>query len=99
MIFLKESKNQVAKEKKCDDRWDDAYKFLKTYYGVVLIDMPQHIHLQNSFHAPFSNSTIPKQSPINEEECHGVAGRVHERYDNGNIPDEWIFKENVRCPS
>ena len=36
---------------------------------------------------------IPEQSSINDEERRGVAGRVAERNDDGNIADKWEFEK------
>ena len=49
MICLKNLKTNRPK-KKWDDKWDGPYKVLKTYDGAVIVDLPDHIHVNKSFH-------------------------------------------------
>ena len=96
MICLKNLKTNRPK-KKWDDKWDGPYKVLKTYNGAVVVELPNHILVNNSFHTslvrPWIDPVIPNQSSINEEERRSVAGRVAERDDDGNIEDKWVFEK------
>lgn len=70
---------------------------MKTYNGAVVVELPDHIQVNNSFHTslvrPWIDPVIPNQSSINEEEHQPVAGRVAERDDDGNIEDKWVFEK------
>jgi hypothetical protein len=37
-------------KKKWDDKWDGPYKVLKAYRGAVVVELPPHIKVSNTFH-------------------------------------------------
>ena len=49
MISLKNLKTNRPK-KKLDDRWDGPYEVLKAYPGAVIVKLPNHMKVNNSFH-------------------------------------------------
>jgi len=83
--------------KKWDDKWDGPYKVLKTYRGAVVVELPPHIRVNNSFHTSrvrlWLPESIPGQAEHNEQERRNVAGRVVERTDNGNFEERWQFEK------
>jgi hypothetical protein len=84
-------------KKKWDDKWDGPYKVLKTYRGAVVVELPPHIRVNNSFHTSrvrlWLPESIPGQAERNEQERRNVAGRVVERTDDGNFEERWEFEE------
>lgn len=96
MISLKNLKTNRPK-KKLDDKWDGPFKVLKVYNGAITVELPEHIHVNYSFHTslvrPWNDPVIPNQSNINKEERRIVPGRVAERDDDGHIEDKWVFEK------
>ena len=37
-------------KKKWDDKWDGPYKVLETYRETVVVDLPNHIHVNKLFY-------------------------------------------------
>ena len=96
MISLKNLKTKGPK-KKWDDKWDGPNKVLKCYRGAVVVELPKHIRVNNTFHTslvqPWSEPALHNQSEINQLEKRNIAGRIAERDDVGNILDKWIFEK------
>ena len=96
MISLKNPKTNRPK-KNWDDKWDGPYSVLKTYNGAVVVELPKHIHVNNSFHTslvrPWTAPVIDGQTQLNSKEYRNVAGRVAEREDDGNVADKWVFEK------
>ena len=78
-------------KKKWDDKWDGPLPVLKVYKGAVIIDLPESIKVDNSFHTSkvclYEAPAIQGQDEINtasgamsEEELlsqpHEVAGKL-----------------------
>ena len=96
MVSLENMRTNRPK-KKWDDKWDGPYKVLKAYRGAVVIDLPPHIKVNNSFHISkvrlWLPEEIPGQAELNQKERRNVAGRVVERDDDGNIEEKWEFEK------
>jgi hypothetical protein len=98
MVSLENMRTNRPK-KKWDDKWDGPYKVLKAYRGAVVIDLPPHIKVNNSFHTSkvrlWLPEEIPGQAELNQNERRNVAGRVVERDDDGNIEEKWEFEKII----
>lgn len=96
MVSLANLKTNRPK-KKWDDKWDGPYKVLKAYRGAVVVELPEHIRVNNSFHTSkvrlWNATPIPGQDEINRRERRNVAGRIVERNDDGNIEERWEFEK------
>ena len=96
MISLKNLKTNWPK-KKWHDKWDGPYRVLKVYNGAVIVELPDHIHVNKSFHTllarPWTEPILAGQSVINSLENRNVAGRIAERGDDGNILDKWELEK------
>ena len=96
MVSLENMRTNRPK-KKWDDKWDGPYRVLKAYRGAVVIDLPPHIKVNNSFHTSkvrlWLPEEIPGQAQLNQNERRNVAGRVVERDDDGNIEEKWEFEK------
>ena len=105
MLFQKRDKVMVSLEnmktnrpkKKWDNKWDGLYKVLEAYRGAVVVDLPNHIHVNKSFHTSkvrlWSEEEIPGQADLNEAERRNIAERIVERDDEGNIEKKWEFEK------
>ena len=73
------------------------YQVLRVYNGAVIVDLPDHIHVNKSFHTSlvrsWNNPIHNGQTVINSFEKRNVVGRVAERDDDGNIMDKWVFEK------
>ena len=87
MISLKNPKTNRPK-KNWDDKWDGPYSVLKTYNGAVVVELPKHIHVNNSFHTslvrPWTAPVIDGQTQLSSKEYRNVAGRVAYK---------WVFEK------
>ncbi|KAM4063560.1 hypothetical protein HRG_011332 [Hirsutella rhossiliensis] len=96
IVSLENMKTNRPK-KKWDDKWDGPYPVLEAYRGAVVVDLPQHIRVNKSFHTSkvrlWHPESIPGQAQINADERRNVAGRVAERDDDGNIEEKWEFEK------
>jgi len=98
MVSLENMKTNRPK-KKWDDNWDGPFPVLAVYKGAVVIDLPDHIRVNKSFHTSkvrlWTPEKIPGQARLNMEERRNVVGRVAQRDDHGNIEDRWEFERIV----
>jgi hypothetical protein len=96
MVSLENMKTNRPK-RKWDDNWDGPWPVLAAYRGAVVVDLPDHIRVNKSFHTSkvrlWFPEAIPGQVRINKEERRNVAGRIAERDDDGNITDKWEFEK------
>ena len=96
LVSLENMKTNRPK-KKWDDKWDGPFPVLAVYRGAVVVDLPDHIRVNKSFHTSkvrlWHTEEIPGQAEINARERRKVAGRVAERDDDGNIEDKWEFEK------
>ena len=96
MVSLENMKTNRPK-KKWDDKWDGPYPVLAVYRGAVVVDLPDHIRVNKSFHTSkvrlWEPEEIPGQADINTSERRNVKGRVVERDDNGNVEEKWEFEK------
>jgi len=96
MVSLENMKTNRPK-KKWDDKWDGPYPVLAVYRGAVVVDLPDHIRVNKSFHTSkvrlWVPEEIPGQAEINSSERRNVKGRVVERDDNGNVEEKWEFEK------
>jgi len=96
MVSLENMKTNRPK-KKWDDKWDGPYKVLAVYRGAVVVDLPDHIRVNKSFHVSkvrlWQAETIPGQAEINTAKRRNVRGRVVERDDDGNVEEKWEFEK------
>ena len=96
MVSLENMKTNRPK-KKWDDKWDGPYPVLAVYRGAVVVDLPDHIRVNKSFHTSkvrlWELEEIPGQAEINTSERRNVKGRVVERDDNGNVEEKWEFEK------
>jgi RNase H-like domain found in reverse transcriptase/Reverse transcriptase (RNA-dependent DNA polymerase)/Integrase zinc binding domain/Chromo (CHRromatin Organisation MOdifier) domain len=96
MVSLENMKTNRPK-KKWDDKWDGPFPVLKVYRGAVVVDLPDYIRVNKSFHTSkvrlWFPETLAGQERINAEERRNVAGRIAERDDDGNIEDRWEFEK------
>jgi hypothetical protein len=96
MVSLENMKTNRPK-KKWDDKWDGPYPVLAVYRGAVVVDLPDHIRVNKSFHTSkvrlWVPEEIPGQAEINSTERRNVKGRVVERDDNGNVEEKWEFEK------
>lgn len=76
---------------------DGPNKVLKTYNEAVVVELPNHILVNNIFHTSLArtwiNPIIPNQSSINKEERSPVTERVAERDNDGNIENKWVLEK------
>ena len=96
IVSLKNIKTNRLK-KKWDDKWDGLYPVLVVYRGAVIVDLPDHIRVNKSFHISkvrlWAAKEIPGQANINTAKRYNVQGQVAEKDNNGNIEDKWEFKK------
>ena len=96
MVSLENMKTNRPK-KKWDDKWDGPYRVLEVYRGAVVVDLPDHIRVNKSFHTSKIRLWIPEEIPgqasINITERRNTRGRVVERDDDGNVEDKWEFEK------
>ena len=96
MVSLENMKTNRPK-KKWDDKWDGPYQVVAVYRGAVVVDLPDHIRVNKSFHTSkvrlWVAEKIPGQADINTAERRNVQGRVAERDDDGNVEDKWEFEK------
>lgn len=96
MVSLANLKTNRPK-KKWDDKWDGPYKVLKVYRGAIVVDLPDHIKVNNSFHTSkvrlWDPTPVLGQDEINKRERRNVSGRIVERDDDGNIEEKWEFEK------
>ena len=78
-------------KKKWDDKWDGPYEVLQVYKGAVVVKLPPHVKVNNSFYMSkvrlWQLEELPGQSEINQRERRNVAGRIVSRDDNGNYEE------------
>ncbi|KAK4095933.1 hypothetical protein N658DRAFT_459527, partial [Parathielavia hyrcaniae] len=64
--------------------------------GAVVIDLPDHIRVNKSFHTSkvrlWQPEQIPGQARLNAAERRNIAGRIAHRDDDGNIEERWQFE-------
>ena len=98
MVSLENMKTNRPK-KKWDDNWDGPFPVLAAYRGAVVVDLPDHIRVNKSFHTSkvrlWSPEKITGQARLNKKERLNIAGRIAERDDDGNITDKWKFERIV----
>ena len=91
MVSLENMKTNRPK-KKWDDNWDGPFPVLAAYRGAVVVDLPDHIRVNKSFHTSkvrlWSPEKITGQARLNKKERLNIAGRIAERDDDGNITDK-----------
>ena len=96
MVSLKNIKTNQPK-RKWDNNWDRPWPVLATYKGLVMVDLPNYIRVNKSFHTLKVRLQFPKEIPsqarINKEERYNIIGRIAQRDNNGNITDKWEFKK------
>ena len=95
MVSLENMKTNRPK-RKWDDNWDGPFPVLAVYKGAVVIDLPDHIRVNKSFHTSkvrlWQPEQIPGQAQRNAAERRNIAGRIAQRDDDGNIEDRWQFE-------
>jgi hypothetical protein len=95
MVSLENMKTNRPK-RKWDDNWDGPFPILAVYKGAVVIDLPDHIRVNKSFHTSkvrlWQPEQIPGQAQLNAAERRNIAGRIAQRDDDGNIEDRWQFE-------
>ncbi|EAQ90430.1 hypothetical protein CHGG_03079 [Chaetomium globosum CBS 148.51] len=84
-------------KKKWDDKWDGPFPVLKVYKGAVVVDLPDNIKVDKSFHTSkvrlYEAPSIQGQDELNAAERRNVKGRIAKRDDDGIIQDEWQFEK------
>lgn len=94
MVSLENMKTNRPK-KKWDDNWDGPFPVLAVYKGAVVVDLPDHIRVNKSFHTSkvrlWQPERIPGQAQLNAAERRNVAGRITQRDDDGNIEERWLL--------
>ena len=84
-------------KKKWDDKWDGPFPVLKVYKGAVVVELPDNIKVDKTFHTSkvrlYQAPAIQGQDEINAAERRNVKGRIARRDDDGNIQDEWRFEK------
>lgn len=95
MVSLENMKTNRPK-RKWDDNWDGPFPVLAVYKGAVVIDLPDHIRVNKSFHTSkvrlWQPEEIPGQAELNAAERRNITGRIAQRDDDGNIEDRWQFE-------
>ena len=79
MVSLKNIKTNQPK-RKWDNNQDKPQPVLAVYRGVVIVDLPDYIHVNKSFYTLkvrlWFPEEIPSQAYINKEKCCNVTGRI-----------------------
>ena len=98
MVSLENMKTNRPKKKQ-DDNQDRPFLVLAAYRGAVVVDLPNYIQVNKSFHKSkvrlWYPKTIASQAWLNKEERRNIAGRVAMRDDDGNITEEWEFERII----
>ena len=96
IVNLKNIKTNRLK-RKWDNNQNKPQPILAIYRGVVIVDLPDYIYVNKSFHTLkvylWFPEEIPSQIRINKEEYYNIIGRIAERDNNGNIINKWEFEK------
>ena len=96
IVSLENIKTNQPK-RKWDNNQDGPQPVLAAYRGAVIVNLPDHIHVNKSFYTLKIRLWFPKeissQVHINKEERCNVTGRIAKKDNNGNITDKWEFEK------
>ena len=84
--------------KKGDDKWAGPFKISKAYKRACALELPGTIKVFPVFHTsllrPHSGGGLPGQDRLNEAESRHLRGRILERTDGNDAPEErWEFED------
>ena len=96
IVSLKNIKTNRPK-RKWDNNQDEPWPVLAAYKGAVVVDLPDHIHVNKSFYILkvrlWFPEEIPGQAYINKKESYNITGRIPKKDNNSNITNKQEFKK------